>query len=259
MMHPMIRSGNLPAISDAGRRLARAVLDALLPPRCLACGAVVEAPGALCGPCWRDVDFLSPPLCAACGHPFAFDPGPGTLCGACMRARPAFDRARAAMRYGERGRQLILGFKHGDRTDGAPAYGRWLARAAGELVAEADLIAPVPLHWMRLIARRYNQAALLAHALGREVGVPVICDLLVRRHRTRPQGHLSPVARQRNVAGAFMVHPWRLDRLRGRRVLLVDDVLTTGATAAACARALRRGGAAAVDVVVLARVVRSDP
>ncbi len=160
------------------------------------------------------------------------------------------------MRYDGNSRALILGFKHADRTEGASGYGAWLARAGAGLLAEADVIAPVPLHRLRLLARRYNQAALLAHALGREAGLPVVADLLLRRRRTVSQGRLSPAQRRRNVAGAFAVKPSRKNLLEGRRVLLVDDVLTTGATVSACARTLRRGGACAVDVLVLARVVR---
>jgi ComF family protein len=231
-------------------------LNALLPPRCLACGGAVERPGALCPVCWEAVDFLGPPLCAGCGYPFEFDLGDGALCGACVREAPDFDRARAVMRYDELSKRLLIGFKHADRTEGAPAYGAWLARAGAELLAEADLIAPVPLHWLRLFSRRYNQAALLAQALGRRAERPVVQDLLQRRRHTPPQGRLSAPARRRNVAGAFAVRPAHKDRLQGRRVLLVDDVMTTGATAAACARVLRRGGAGAVDVLVLARVIR---
>lgn len=200
---------------------------------------------------------MAPPHCACCGLPFEYDLGPDALCGACTRARPAFDRARSVMRYNDASKRLILGFKHGDRTEGAPAFGAWLARAGANLIAEADLIAPVPLHRWRLLGRRYNQAALLAHALGQETDLPVVSDLLLRRRFTPSQGRLSVSARQRNVTGAFAVKPARAARLTDRRVLLVDDVLTTGATVSACARALRRGGAAAVEVLVLARVVRA--
>ncbi len=239
------------------RGLAGLALNALLPPRCLSCGATVERPGALCARCWSGIHFLEPPLCELCGFPLEFELGPGALCGACTRHAPAFDRARAVMRYDETSRGLVLGFKHADRTDGAAAYGAWLARAGAGLIAEADLIAPVPLHWMRLFARRYNQAALLARALARRAGRPVAADLLLRRRHTPSQGRLSPAQRRRNVAGAFAVKPSRRPLLEGRRVLLVDDVLTTGATASACARTLRRDGARAVDVLVLARVVRA--
>ncbi len=231
-------------------------LDALLPPRCLACRRPVATLGALCAGCWEGVEFVAPPFCVCCGFPFAFDPGAGALCGACSRAPPAFDRARSVMRYDAASRGLVLGFKHGDRTDGAPAYAAWLARAGAELLETAALIAPVPLHRIRLFTRRYNQAALLCHALGRESGLPVVPDLLLRRRNSPSQGRLSAAARRRNVAGAFAVTPARRARLEGRRVLLVDDVMTPGATVSACAKALRRGGAAAVDVLVLARVVR---
>lgn len=237
------------------RAAARAV-DLLLPPLCIGCGVEVDAPGRLCPACWERVSYIVPPLCARCGFPFEYDPGPGALCAACTREPPDFDRARAVLRYDEGSRRLILGLKHGDRTEWAPAFGGWLARAGAELLAEADLVAPVPLHWTRLALRRFNQAALLAQAVGRAAGVPVEPDLMVRRRRTPSQGGLTRVQRRTNVRGAFAVRPAHRARLSDRRVVLVDDVLTTGATAAACARALRHAGAAAVDVLVLARVAR---
>ena len=237
------------------RRFGRVVLDSLLPPRCLGCGALTEDTGLLCPNCWNRVTFIGPPQCAACGLPFEFDLDEDALCGACARHHPAFGRARAVMAYDDGCRSLILGFKHGDRTDAAPALGRWMVRAAADLVAAADLIVPVPLHWTRLFARRYNQAALLADRMGRETDIPVAPDLLVRRRRTPSQGGLGARQRRENLRGAIAVHPaWRR-RLDGN-VLLVDDVLTTGATAEACARVLRRGGARRVDVLTLARVVR---
>ena len=198
-------------------------------------------------------------MCGACGLPFTFDPGLAdeVLCGACARDRPPYDRARAVMAYGDFSRKLILAFKHGDRTDTAPGLGRWLAASGGDLIADAEVIAPVPLHWSRLFARRYNQAALLAIEVGRLSEVAVAPDLLVRRKRTPPQGRMSRAARRRNVRGAFKVHPNRRKDLDGRRVLLIDDVMTTGATASACAKTLLRGGAKAVDVLTLARVVRA--
>lgn len=241
---------------DLVAELSGRVLDLLLPPRCLACGAEIVRPGALCSACWDEVAFIAPPYCALCGYPFDFDSGPAALCAACLREPPAFERARAVMRYDARGRALVLGFKHGDRTEGVPSYASWLARAGAELLADAEILAPVPLHWRRQFARRYNQAALLAQALARDSGVPLVPDLLRRRRATPSQGRLSAAARARNVAGAFAVNPARAETLAGRRVLLIDDVLTTGATAGACAAALRRGGAAAVDVLVLARVAQ---
>lgn len=241
-----------------GRRLARLALDALLPPLCLGCGGLVESQGMLCPGCWERVVFPGPPHCEACGLPFEYDPGEGALCGPCVRRRPVFRRARAAMVYGDTSRRLILAFKHGDRTDAAPAFGRWLARAGKELIAEADLIVPVPLHWTRLFSRLYNQAALLGREVGRLSGVRFAPDLLVRRRPAPSQGRLSRSARRRNVRGAFAVRPSKRRAVEGRQVLLIDDVMTTGATASACARALLGAGAGAVDVLTLSRVVRPE-
>jgi ComF family protein len=240
----------------AGRALL-GVLDVMLPPRCLACGATVESQGRLCADCWRSLTFLAPPQCRLCGYPLPHALPDAPLCGACAVAPPAFDRARAALRYDDAARRLILAFKHADRTDSAPAFGRWLARAGAELLAAADLIAPVPLHRWRLLRRGYNQAAVLARALARETGLPLVPDLVQRRRATRSQQGLSGQARLANItAGAFRPHPWHRGRLRGRRVVLVDDVLTTGATVGACAQVLRTAGAAEVAVLTLARVVR---
>jgi ComF family protein len=240
----------------AGAVALRTVLNAVLPPRCLSCGTVVEDLGTLCGGCWKGLTLLSAPCCACCGFPFPYAAPEGTLCVACTRSRPAFDRARAVFRYDDGSRSLVLGFKHADETHAAPYYGRWLSRAGAELLADADLIAPVPLHPWRLLARRYNQSALLAKAVARQATGCLAVDLLRRRRHTPQQGRLSPPARRRNVQGAFALRPRWETVLRGKRVLLVDDVLTTGATVEECARVLRRHGAAGVDVLTLARVVR---
>jgi ComF family protein len=244
------------SVSGILRRVALGALGAVLPARCLGCGKVVEAAGALCGACWGEIDFLAPPYCACCGLPFEVDPGEELLCGVCLKRRPAFARARAVFRYDERSRHLILGFKHGDRLNGAPAFGHWMARAGAPLLSAADMVAPVPLHWTRLFHRRYNQAALLAHAVGRASGVKVIPDLLLRRRRTPSQGGLNATERQRNMRGAFALKPAHVGRVEGRRVVLIDDVLTTGATASACAETLIEAGASAVDVLTLARVAK---
>jgi len=251
----MAQDGVSPA---AWRRGLDAALDLLLPPRCLGCGAMVERNGLLCTECWSGLSFIAPPLCDCCGLPFAYPVAARTRCAACLASPPDFARARAVLVYDDASRRLVLGFKHADRLEAAPAFGRWLARAGAELVAEADLIAPVPLHRWRLFQRRYNQAGLLAQALGRAVGRPVMPDLLVRRRATPSQGGLGRSGRRRNVAGAFALRAGRADRVRGRRVLLVDDVHTTGATLGECARALRRAGAAAVDALTLARVTLAD-
>lgn len=244
-------------MSTIAARWSYGLLDLLLPPRCLACGARVEDQGGLCAACWSGLAFLGPPQCRTCGYPLPHALPEAPLCGACAAEPPAWDRARAAFRYDDGSRRLILAFKHADRTDIAPAFGRWLARAAGDLLEDAGLIAPVPLHRWRLLRRGYNQAAMLAHALARETGLPVVPDLLQRVRATASQQRLSGRARLENVtARAFRVHPWQRRRPAGRRILLIDDVLTTGATAGACARVLRQADAAGIDVLTLARVVR---
>src|SRR5258708_7790024 len=176
------------AAGTAINRAARAALDAVLPPQCLSCASVTDAPGTLCAACWSKITWLGGPPCPCCGAPFEFDPQPGAnrselIGGACLRVRRAFARARAVFRYDDAGRGLILAFKHGDRLHGAPAYGRWLARAGAELLASADYVAPVPLHWTRLAWRRYNQAAILAKGAARRAPRPGIPDLLTRIRR----------------------------------------------------------------------------
>jgi ComF family protein len=218
---------------------------------------VVEGQGRLCAECWRSLTFLGPPQCRLCGYPLPHALPAAPLCGECAREEPVYDRARAALRYDDGARRLILAFKHADRTDTAPAFGRWLARAGAELLADADLVTPVPLHRWRLLKRGYNQAAILAQALARETGATLLPDLVQRVRATASQQGLGGRARIENItAGAFRAHPWHRRRIEGATVLLVDDVLTTGATVAACARVLRRAGAAQVDVLTLARVVR---
>lgn len=232
---------------------SRIVLNALLPPQCLACAAVVDDAGALCGDCFGRITFVAPPLCAACG--MGLD-GPAfsdeTLCGACIAAAPVYGRARAVFIYDEASRGLVLKLKHGDRTDAAVYLARWMQRAGAELLNGCEAIVPVPLHRWRLLMRTYNQAALLANALGRQAGKTVVVDALRRVKATPSQGGLSRAARARNVGGAFAVKAPA--PIAGKRILLIDDVLTTGATAESCARALLDAGAAAVDVLVLARV-----
>jgi len=238
--------------ADTGRKL----LDAVLPPLCLGCSEIVATPGALCATCWPGFSFIAPPQCACCGTPFAEDLGEDVLCGACLAHPPGFRRARAALVYDAQSRRLVLPFKHGDRTDLARACGGWMARAGAELLAEADLVAPVPLHWRRLLMRRYNQAVLLARSLARQAPGKLAPDLL-RRHRwTGSQAGLKAKERRSNVRQAFAVHPRWAQALEGKSVLLIDDVLTTGATGDACVRTLKRGGARYVEALTLARVVR---
>lgn len=238
------------------RRAGNRMLDAVLPPRCLACGTIVEAAHALCASCWPRVRFLTEPLCVSCGMPFEFEVADGSVCAACAGTGRPWAQARAAIAYDDGSRALILAFKNGDRTDAARTFAPWMAVAGRRLLADADLLVPVPVHWTRLFARKYNQAALLAQAVGRLAGRAVAVDLLQRAKRTRKLGTSGPRERAETVRAAFRIAERRRRELVGRRVLLIDDVFTTGSTVAACARTLVRAGAAAVDVLTLARVVR---
>ncbi len=244
------------AARAGGARALRGALDVLLPPHCLLCDAAVDAQGSLCAGCFAGLSFVTEPCCARCGVPFprAAVAGKGTVCPSCADRPPAFELARAALRYDAGSQRLILPFKHGDRTELAAPLARHMARAGAALLARADLLAPVPLHPRRLLRRRYNQAALLASKLARTAGKPHAPDLLRRRRATPPLGEAGAAERETLVDGAFSVSRRGAARIASRRVLLVDDVLTSGATAGACARALLAAGTAAVDVLAAARV-----
>ncbi len=237
------------------RAALRLALDAALPPLCPSCREPVGAGEGLCAGCWSKLSLIEPPFCARLGIPFTYDPGPGLLSMEAIASPPAYDRARAAVRYDEVARALVHGFKYGDRLDLAPMMGRWMARAGRELLAGADGLVPVPLHWRRLWARRFNQSAALAGAISEVSGVAVLHDALNRTRATTQQVGLSRDQRANNVQGAFKVLPARKTDVKGRRLILVDDVLTSGATVDTCAKALLRAGAAHVDVLVFARVV----
>jgi len=231
------------------------LLDLLLPPTCLGCAGFVDRAQALCGACWGELNFISAPNCAICGLPFPFEADDGALCAACLARRPNYDRAIAATIYDDGSRPLILAFKHGDRTETAELFADWIAAAAGDLIDRADWLIPVPLHRRRLFGRRFNQSALICHALSRRRGIPVDTQSLTRRRATATQGGLNRRQRFQNVRTAFAVPPGRRSELADRRILLIDDVMTTGATVENCARILKRHGARRVDVATVARVV----
>lgn len=232
------------------------LLDLLLPHRCLSCDTgVSEGPG-LCPPCWAKVRFVEAPYCQSCGRPFEIDPQDGLLCAACIADEPLFDRARAAMIYDEASRPLVTGFKYADRTDFARAFGGWLSRAGRDILEEADYLVPVPLHPWRLWMRRYNQAGILAAAVSRETLVPVLYDGLLRVRHTRQQVGLTASRRRRNVAGAFKVNPKRAGDLKDAHIVLIDDVVTSGATVSACLRVMKRQKPASLSVLSLARTIR---
>ena len=240
----------------AGLRAAFGLaLDVALPPLCPACREPLSTQGGLCAACWAKLSFIAPPYCERLGIPFVYDPGPGILSMEAIADPPAYDRARAAVRYDDIARALVLSFKYGDRLDLVPMMGRWMARAGRELTADADALLPVPLHWRRLWARRFNQSAALARAIAEICGVPVLHDALKRVRATPQQVGLSKTERADNVQGAFRVPADEKAKVAGRRLVLIDDVLTSGATVDTCARALLRAGAAHVDVLVFARVV----
>lgn len=233
------------------------MLDLLYPPLCLVCRAPVGEPRALCSNCWKGLTFLEPPLCACCGLPFEFDPGADSLCAACLADPPAFDRARAAVAYDDAAKGAILALKRADRLEFAQLFSLWLKRTGQALLDEADIIAPVPLHWRRLWMRRYNQSAILAQRLAHLTGKAFEPQALLRTRPTPSQGEMVSVkARRRNMQGAFKVNPKRGPAFERRTVLLIDDVLTTGATLEACARALKRAKAEKVLVLTVARVAR---
>lgn len=241
------------ALGRAFGRTARAALDLAYPPQCLACAEFVTEPGSLCASCWMGLRHLEGALCETCGEPFAVPVPAGTRCGACLESPPVYAEARAPLAYDDIVRDLVLALKRRDRQEGVRAYGAWMARAGRTLLAEADVLVPVPLHPRRLFARRFNQSALLARAVAAESGLPLLVDALKRHRATRSQMGLTPSQRARNVAGAFALAPARVAAIEARAVVLVDDVLTTGATVNECARVLLRAGAARVAVLTLAR------
>ena len=235
---------------------AKFALDIALPTLCVSCREPVDGEG-VCAECWSKLSFIEPPYCPRLGIPFVYDPGPDLLSMEAIANPPAYGRARAAVRYDDVARTLVHSLKYQDRTDLAPAMGRWMARAGQELLDEADVLVPVPLHWRRGWSRRYNQSGALARVISRQSGVKLASEALRRIRPTEQQIGLSRPQRAANVQGAFKVAPERSAEIAGRRVVLIDDVLTSGATTDACARALLRAKAAQVDVLVFARVVDS--
>lgn len=205
---------------------------------------------------WDDIRFIDEPCCVCCGFPFAFDSGLEPTCGDCLTKPPVFSRARSAFVYDENSRGLVLGFKHGGRTENLSMFAAQMIRAGRNLLPDADLIVPVPLHPRRLIKRRFNQAALLAAPVARRSGLKVAAHILRRTRATPSQGEQTAKGRLRNVQGAFAVPGRYKAELKGKRVVLIDDVMTTGATLSACARTLKRAGASHIDVLTLARTVR---
>lgn len=247
----------LTAAAAPAAALAGGAVRAVYPPQCLSCGALVGSDFGLCGPCWRETPFIAGAACAGCGQPVpAGEDEETALCEDCHQHPRPWTAGRSAMLYRDNGRRLVLALKHGDRMDLAWPMGRWLARAAQPLLTPDTLILPVPLHWWRLFRRQYNQAALLSRALAKATGLAHCPDALIRSRHTGSQEGRSREERHRAVTGAFRIHPRHAARIKDRPLLIVDDVMTSGATLAAATEACLAAGAGQVCVLALARVAK---
>jgi ComF family protein len=240
------------------KALGTAALGLVLPPRCIGSGDIVGAQGTLSPDFFQKLTFISDPFCAVCGLPFSVAVEGSSLCGACLEEPPNFSRARAALAYNDASKDIILALKYGDKTHAVETFAPMMLQAGRDVVAASDIIIPVPLHFTRLWQRRFNQAALLAQALGRRAGLRVENDALIRAENTIPQRGLSRRERNDNVKNAFAVRPGKQSLIAQKNILLIDDVFTSGATLNACARMLLKSGAAAVNVLTIARVTREE-
>jgi ComF family protein len=235
--------------------LARSAADLFFPPACPGCGRLTLRHGGLCSSCWRDMRFIEKPYCDVLGSPFSYDLGPGALSAEAIANPPDFDRLRSVCHFDGVGRNLIHALKYKDRTELAPMMALWMARAGADLLADCDAVLPVPLHPMRMLARRFNQAAELAHNVARQTGKPMLASTLYRKRNTAHQVGLTKKGREANVRGAFRLAGDMQGAIFGARLVLIDDVYTTGATVSAIARLLKRNGAARVSVLTFARAL----
>jgi ComF family protein len=244
------------AAASLARSALRPILDFALPPRCPGCGTVTDEPHRFCLACWSALTFLGDPCCARCAMPFDYGEDSEVICGRCLAEPPPYHRLRAAVAYGDIARTVALKLKYGGRPGVAETMARFMERHLD--ASTAPILAPVPLHRWRIWRRGYNQAALIAGTMARRAGLEAQLDLVERVKATPVLRGMSPRERKQAVRGAFRVNPKRKAGLKGRAVVLVDDVYTSGATAGACARVLKRAGAERVDVLCWARVVRAE-
>lgn len=234
-------------------------LDTILPPRCPVSGEIVTHHGALAPHIWRELDFIAQPFCSKCGVPFDYDLAENLTCADCLAAPPQYNMARSALRYNDASRDLILGFKHADKIFMVKSFVPWLRSAGADILPQTEIFVPVPLHFTRLIKRRYNQAAIIAGELSVDTGIPCLYEALERKRMTRTQGHLSAEDREKNVKNAFALNPKYKEAVKGKVITLIDDVYTTGATVSECCKTLLENGASKVHILTIARVGRSDP
>jgi len=239
-------------LTDAPGSAGQAVLDFLLPKRCLCCDTLVSSGDGLCPTCWHSMPFIEKPVCYRLGTPFAYDVGEEAWSPRAIAAPPEFERLRSVALYEGAAQNLVLALKFAGRRELAGPMGRWMTGAGREFLSKDSLIVPVPLHWLRLLSRRFNQSAVLAQVIARECGGVYEPELLKRRKRTRQQVGLSARERQKNVRSAFSVDKNRAELLNGRHIVLIDDVMTTGSTVTACTKTLKAAGAASVDVLTFA-------
>ena len=238
--------------------LVEATINTILPPRCAATGEIVDIQGAVSPNFWSELQFIEKPFCPVCSIPFNFEIDDNAICASCLECEPMFDKSRSAVVYNDASRRLILNFKFNDKTSFVHTFVPWLIRAGIELINDADYIIPVPLHHKKLRERRFNQSALIAHEIAKKTKSNYMPDGLIRTRYTVPQKGLSRTARNKNIQGAFLINDPYLDEFAHKKILLIDDVLTTGSTLNECARILKNAGAKEVNTLTIARVTKEE-
>ena len=240
------------------KKISGKVLDMIFPPSCLLCEERAGENGSLCFSCWSKISFISKPSCAICCFPFEYDMGKDALCPTCIANKPEFEKAIPVFIYNKNSSRLITEFKYADRIHATKSFAKWMSAAAIDIIKNSDLIAPVPLHKSKLFARRYNQSALIANEIGKMAKIKVMPDLLLHPNKTRPQASLPKKQRLKNVKGIFSLNSKYADFISGKNILIVDDVITTGATLSECARILKKKKTAVVNAVTLAKTIPGE-